>query len=94
MRISGEDMLLVSLYLQSSIGLTSQPNVDILAELLALVSFWKGPWKIAGDWNVDAKEVISTRMAESVGADLVYLGESSVDGSPNEVDFGCLVLAA
>ena len=44
MGISGTDMLLVSLCLQCSIGLTLEPNGCILAELLALVKRWKGPW--------------------------------------------------
>ena len=88
MRISGTDTIVVSLYLQCSIGLTSEPNVSILAELLALVKKWKGPWFVAGDWNVNVSEVLTKRIAEHVGAVFLYLGESSIEGGPNELDFG------
>ena len=55
-------LVIITVYLKAGIGLHSEPNVGILAQLLALLQRIPN-WVAAGDWNVDLAKFASTNIA-------------------------------
>ena len=60
----------MSIYLIDGVGL-SHENLDILHHASAIIRQLKGPWIIAGDWNVDAAVIVASRWPELIRGTVV-----------------------
>ena len=86
LRIRGISLLLVSLYLKCSTPLHSAPNASILGRLASSLKNHHGHWLVAGDFNVQPKELAATSFLSEVRGRLVCLGEATTQGG-SELDF-------
>ena len=78
-------LVVISVYLQSGIGLSAEPNATILAHLLALVQTLPN-WVAAGDWNVDLDKFASTNIATEAKGQLLGSKEAAIS-TGNTLDF-------
>ena len=78
-------LVVIAVYLQTGIGLHSEPNVSILAELLSLVKCFPN-WVAAGDFNVDVDKFASTNIAEEARAEIIASKEAAIH-TGNTLDF-------
>ena len=78
-------LVVISVYLQTGIGLHSEPNVSILAEFLSLVKCFPN-WVAAGDFNVDVDKFASTNIAEEARAEIIGSKEAAIH-TGNTLDF-------
>ena len=60
----------ISLYLKDGEGL-SDGNMEILQEVATVIRQLKGPWVLAGDWNVDVSVILASRWPELVRGTVV-----------------------
>ena len=66
-----QSILLISIYLKNSVGLEETTNATILAELMACIQQWSGPWIVAGDWNVDPAQLQETQMPNVLQGEVI-----------------------
>ena len=78
-------LVIVSVYLQSSTGLQAEPNITIIAALLALLQRIPN-WVVAGDWNVDMDKFAGTNIATSAGGEVLGSKDAAIE-SGNTLDF-------
>ena len=78
-------LVIVSVYLQSSTGLQAEPNITIIAALLALLQRIPN-WVVAGDWNVDLDKFAGTNIATSAGGEILGSRDAAIE-SGNTLDF-------
>ena len=78
-------LVIVSVYLQSSTGLQAEPNITIIAALLALLQRIPN-WVVAGDWNVDMDKFAGTNIATSAGGEILGSRDAAIE-SGNTLDF-------
>ena len=78
-------LVIVSVYLQSSTGLQAEPNITIIAALLALLQRIPN-WVVAGDWNVDMDKFAGTNIATSAGGEVLGSRDAAIE-SGNTLDF-------
>ena len=60
------DLVLVSVYLQSGVGIQSPVNVEVIGHLLSMLNRLSMAWLVMGDWNVYLDEMQSTNIADQV----------------------------
>ena len=60
----------ISIYLKDGEGL-SDGNMEILHEVASVIRQLKGPWVLAGDWNVDHTAILASRWPELVRGTVV-----------------------
>ena len=63
-RVHRFDLVLVSVYLQSGVGVQSPINVEVIGHLLAMLNRLSMVWLVMGDWNVPLPEMQSTNIAD------------------------------
>ena len=63
-RVTGYDLALFSLYLECGSSFDGRANALVLSNLYAVIATLKCPWCVAGDWNLDAGEVLATRLED------------------------------
>ena len=78
-------LVIVSVYLQSSTGLQAEPNITIIAALLALLQQIPN-WVVAGDWNVDLDKFAGTNIATSARGEILGSRDAAIE-SGNTLDF-------
>ena len=78
-------LVVISVYIQSGSGLTTEPNATIMAHLLALVQTIPN-WVAAGDWNVDLDKFASTNIAAEARGQLLGSKEAAIS-TGNTLDF-------
>ena len=78
-------LVVITVYLQSGTGLSTEPNATILAHLLALVQTIPN-WVAAGDWNVDLDKFASTNIATEAKGHLLGCKEAAIS-TGNTLDF-------
>ena len=78
-------LVIVSVYLQTSTGLQAEPNITIMAALLALLQQIPN-WVVAGDWNVDLDKFAGTNIAASASDQILGTRDAAID-SGNTLDF-------
>ena len=78
-------LVVITVYLQSGTGLSTEPNATILAHLLALVQTIPN-WVAAGDWNVDLDKFTSTNIATEAKGQLLGCKEAAIS-TGNTLDF-------
>ena len=71
--------------LQSSTGLQAEPNITIIAALLALLQQIPN-WVVAGDWNVDLDKFAGTNIATSARGEILGSRDAAIE-SGNTLDF-------
>ena len=69
----------------SSTGLQAEPNITIMAALLALLQQIPN-WVVAGDWNVDLDKFAGTNIAASASGEILGSRDAAID-SGNTLDF-------
>ena len=78
-------LVVITVYLQSGTGLSTEPNATVLAHLLALVQTIPN-WVAAGDWNVDLDKFASTNIATEAKGHLLGCKEAAIS-TGNTLDF-------
>ena len=78
-------LVVVSVCLKSRTGLQAEPNITIIAELLALLQRVPN-WVAAGDWNVDLDKFASTNIAVTANGEILGSKEAAIT-SGSTLDF-------
>ena len=78
-RLKGVDLLLISVYLTCSIGMTGE-NLAKVKELMQLCLNANIPFIMIGDWNMDPSKLMTTGWLEVIKAEIMV---------PSNVDFTC-----
>ena len=63
-RVTGFDLALFSLYLETGSNFEGQVNTSVLSNLHAVIATLQCPWCVVGDWNLDASDVLATRLED------------------------------
>ena len=85
-RLAGFDLALFSLYLESGSTFDGQVNTSVLSHLYAVIAALQCPWCVAGDWNLDASEVLATRLEDLTKGQLLGTGLPTA-GTGTELDY-------
>ena len=85
-RLAGFDLALFSLYLESGSTFDGQANTSVLSHLYAVIAALQCPWCVAGDWNLDASEVLATRLEDLTKGRFLGTGLPTA-GTATELDF-------
>ena len=85
-RLAGFDLALFSLYLESGSTFDGQVNTSVLSHLYAVIAALQCPWCVAGDWNLDASEVLATRLEDLTKGRLLGTGLPTA-GTGTELDY-------
>ena len=85
-RVTGFDLALFSLYLESGSTFDGQVNTSVLSNLYAVIAALQCPWCVAGDWNLDAREVLATRLEDLTKGRLLGTGLPTA-GTATELDY-------
>ena len=85
-RVTGYDLALFSLYLESGSSFDGRANALVLSNLYAVIATLKCPWCVAGDWNLDAGEVLATRLEDLTRGRLLGAGLPTA-GTAAELDY-------
>ena len=85
-RLAGFDLALFSLYLESGSTFDGQVNTSVLSHLYAVIAALQCPWCVAGDWNLDASEVLATRLEDLTKGRLLGTGLPTA-GTATELDY-------
>ena len=85
-RLAGFDLALFSLYLESGSTFDGQVNTSVLSHLYAVIAALQCPWCVAGDWNLDAREVLATRLEDLTKGRLLGTGLPTA-GTGTELDY-------
>ena len=80
----GATLLLLSLYLVTSIGLAGE-NMDILEYVSGLVGQFSEPFLIGADWNVEPEVLLASRWVDQIGG--VLLASDSPTCGTSEYDY-------
>ena len=75
-----------SLYLESGSTFDGQVNTSVLSHLYAVIAALQCPWCVAGDWNLDASEVLATRLEDLTKGRLLGTGLPTA-GTATELDY-------
>ncbi|CAK0829203.1 unnamed protein product, partial [Prorocentrum cordatum] len=78
LRAQGQSLLIVGVYMTSSIG--PKANAPKLANVGTLVSTVQGPWLAIGDWNMTPKELAGTGWLGLVNGSVIV---------PSNTDYTC-----
>ena len=87
-RVHRFDLVLVSVYLQSGVGIQSPVNVEVIGHLLSMLNRLSMVWLVMGDWNVPLDETQSTNIVDQVKGR--FVGPSSPTGGASALDYGLL----
>ncbi|CAE7606948.1 unnamed protein product [Symbiodinium sp. CCMP2592] len=85
-RVTGFDLALLSLYLESGSTFEGRANTLVLSNMYAVIASLKCPWCVVGDWNLDACEVLATRLEDLTKGRLLGTGMPTA-GTAAELDY-------
>ena len=88
-RITGFDLVLFSLYLETGGDFEGQVNASVLSNLHAVIASLKCPWCVVGDWNLDASDVLATRLEDITKGRMLGTGMPTA-GTSAELDYALL----
>ena len=90
-RVTGYDLALFSLYLESGSSFDGRANALVLSNLYAVIATLKCPWCVVGDWNLEASEVLATRLEDLARGRLLGTGLPTA-GTAAELDYALVHL--
>ncbi|CAE7214837.1 unnamed protein product [Symbiodinium sp. CCMP2592] len=85
-RVTGFDLALISLYLESGSSFEGRTNTVVLSHLYGVLASLKCPWCVVGDWNIDSCEVLATRLEDLTRGRLLGTGMPTA-GTAAELDY-------
>ena len=85
----GFDLVLFSLYLETGGDFEGQVNASVLSNLHAVIASLKCPWCVVGDWNLDASDVLATRLEDITKGRMLGTGMPTA-GTSAELDYALL----
>ncbi|CAE7227892.1 unnamed protein product [Symbiodinium sp. CCMP2456] len=86
-RAGGRDVVLVTVYLETGMGLHGGHNPTLLGDLMAFLKGLTVPWLVLGDFNIPVEEMDSTSILTEVQGAVVCTGNATtLQGG--ELDYG------
>ena len=85
-RTGKRDIVFISVYLETSVGLTGGHNPTIVGDLLAFIKGLTIEWFVAGDFNIPPQDILETSIESLLRGKVLATNEPTIMGG-NEIDF-------
>ncbi|CAE7393974.1 unnamed protein product [Symbiodinium natans] len=85
-RTGKRDIVFISIYLETSVGLTGGHNPTIVGDLIAFIKGLTIEWFVAGDFNLPPQDILETSIESLLRGKVLATNEPTIMGG-NEIDF-------